>query len=93
MLHILHTALFLTDKFTRTLADRAAVTQRQAHRPGTIIGIEPFAFCHRIKVPYQTESRLLVYGIPCKPITNHLAHLRTYYRMARLGPVPKILKS
>ena len=102
MPNILFTHLSSTDKFTRRLAHTATSTQRQAHRPGTqanrASAVRLFvAFCHRIKVRYQTinSSHVCWYieylarhvSSPAT-ISNHLSHLRTYYRMAGLDLSP-----
>ena len=85
-----------------TLADAAASRQKVAHRPGTVAGREAtvrlfIAFCRRLHINYKRITYATVcwyieylasHAYTPGAISNHVAHLRTFYKMAGLNDLP-----
>ena len=92
----------ISDPLGRTLATAARGRQRHAHRPGTLAGrnsvIDLFIkFCNRLRLSYKR----ITYAHVCwyieylakndyspGTISNHVSHLRTFYKLAALPEGP-----
>ena len=91
----------ISDPKIDPLAKAARERQRQAHRPGTTAGrssaLKSFLhFCRRASINYKKPGyyhtcwyieELANRGLTPGTISNHISHLRTYYRLAHLPVV------